>query len=49
MVFLPKAVTIWEKLKEYFDKRVKSLGVQNIYLPLFIPMSYFEREKEHVE
>ena len=31
------------------NKDLAMLGVQNLYLPLLIPMSFFEREKEHVE
>ena len=31
------------------DRRIKATGVQNAYFPLFIPMSFLEKEKEHVE
>ncbi|MDD2486858.1 MAG: His/Gly/Thr/Pro-type tRNA ligase C-terminal domain-containing protein [Candidatus Gracilibacteria bacterium] len=49
IVFKPKSVTLWEKMKEEMNKDLSYLGVQNLYLPLLIPMSFFEREKEHVE
>lgn len=49
ITFLPKAVNIWEKIKSEIDKRLVNLWVQNIYLPLLIPMSFFEKEKEHIE
>lgn len=49
ITFLPKAVSIWEILKNEIDKRLKLLWVQNLYLPLLIPMSFFEKEKEHIE
>lgn len=49
MIFLPKSVTIWEKIKEEVNKKIKPMWVQNLYLPMLIPMSFFEREKEHVE
>lgn len=49
MIFLPKAVTIWEKIKEEMNNIIKAMWVQNLYLPLLIPMSFFEREKEHVD
>lgn len=49
MIFLPKSVTIWENIKDEINKIIKSMWVQNLYLPLLIPMSFFEREKEHVD
>lgn len=49
ITFLPKAVNIWEKIKEIMNEDIKAMGVQNLYLPLLIPMSFFEKEKEHVE
>lgn len=49
IVFKPKSVTLWEKMKEEMNKNLSFLWVQNLYLPLLIPMSFFEREKEHVE
>lgn len=49
IVFLPKSVTIWEKIKEEVNKKIKPIGVQNLYLPMLIPMSFFEKEKDHVE
>lgn len=35
-------------MKEHMNRDLSILGVQNLYLPLLIPMSFFEREKEHV-
>lgn len=49
MVFMPKAVTIWEKIKEEINKKIQAMWVQNLYLPMLIPMSFFEKEKDHVE
>jgi prolyl-tRNA synthetase len=48
IVFKPKSVTLWEQMKEYMNKDFGALWVQNLYLPLLIPMSFFEKEKEHV-
>ncbi len=45
----PYGYEIWEGIKNALDRRFKATGVQNAYFPLFIPMSYFEREAEHVE
>jgi len=41
-------VTIWEKIKEEVNKKIKMKGVKNLYLPLLIPLSFFEKEKDHV-
>jgi prolyl-tRNA synthetase len=40
---------IWEKIQEETDKRLKKIGVQNVYFPLFIPESLLKKEKEHVD
>src|ERR1700730_12610256 len=40
---------IWERMQEEVDVRIKAAGAQNAYFPLLIPMSFFEREAEHVE
>lgn len=48
IVFKPKSVTLWEQMKENMNKDLSILWVQNLYLPLLIPMSFFEKEKEHV-
>jgi len=49
MVIRPNAYSIWEILRDYFDKRIKSLGVRNAYFPLLIPESFFKREAEHAK
>lgn len=49
IIFLPKSVTIWEKIKDSINQKIKVLWVQNLYLPLLIPMSFFEKEKEHID
>jgi len=49
ITFLPKSVTLWQKIRETMQKKLDLLGVQNMMLPLLIPMSYFEKEKDHVE
>lgn len=49
MIFLPKSVTIWEKIKQEVNKKIQPMWVQNLYLPMLIPMSFFEKEKDHVE
>jgi prolyl-tRNA synthetase len=49
MVIRPYAYAIWERMQADVDARIKATGAQNVYLPLFIPQSYLEREAEHVE
>jgi prolyl-tRNA synthetase len=49
MVVRPWGWAIWELMQADMDRRIKATGVQNAYFPLFIPMSFFEKEKEHVE
>ena len=49
MVIRPYGYAIWERMQAEMDARIKATGARNAYFPLFIPMSYFEREAEHVE
>jgi prolyl-tRNA synthetase len=47
--YLPYGYAIWEEIQSYLNKRFKAEGAQNVYLPLVIPSSLFNKEKEHVE
>jgi prolyl-tRNA synthetase len=49
MVIRPWGYAIWEHMQADMDRRIKATGAQNAYFPLFIPMSYLEKEAEHVE
>jgi prolyl-tRNA synthetase len=49
MVIKPWGYELWENIKSYMDQRFKETGHQNAYFPLFIPLSYLEKEAEHVE
>jgi prolyl-tRNA synthetase len=49
MVIRPWAYAIWEHLQAELDRRIKSMGAQNAYFPLFIPESYLHKEAQHVE
>ncbi len=49
MVIRPYAYGLWERMQAEVDRRIKETGAENVYLPLFIPQSYLEREAEHVE
>jgi prolyl-tRNA synthetase len=49
MVIRPYAYALWERMQSAVDTRIKATGAENVYLPLFIPQSYLEREAEHVD
>ena len=48
MIFKPYGYAIWENIQKALDDEFKKYGVENAYFPLLIPMSYLEREKDHV-
>ncbi|MGN6269511.1 MAG: aminoacyl--tRNA ligase-related protein [Sphingomonas sp.] len=49
MVIRPWGYGIWERMQRLLDDRIRATGHENCYFPLFIPLSYFEKEAEHVE
>ena len=49
MIFLPAGYALWENIQSLLDKRFKATGVENVYMPLFIPESLLQKEKDHVE
>ena len=49
MVIKPAGYAIWENIQHELDRRFKETGVQNVYMPMFIPESLLEKEKDHVE
>ncbi|MEK3836362.1 MULTISPECIES: proline--tRNA ligase [unclassified Paenibacillus] len=49
IVFKPDGYEIWEHIQEEMNRRLKATGHRNAYFPLFIPESFFQKEKEHVE
>ncbi len=49
MVVRPYGTALWENCQQALDRRFKATGHQNALFPLFIPMSFLEREKEHVK
>lgn len=49
IVFRPEGYEIWENMQQELDTRFKATGHRNAYFPLFIPESFFQKEKEHVE
>jgi prolyl-tRNA synthetase len=49
MIIKPYGYELWEGIKSALDRRFKATGHRNAYFPLFIPMSFIEKEAEHVE
>ena len=46
MILRPAGYAIWENIQHELDRRFKETGVENVYLPLFIPESLLETERE---
>ena len=49
MVIRPYGYAIWENIQRDLDARFKALGHENVYMPMFIPESLLQKEKDHVE
>lgn len=49
MNYLPAGYAIWENIQRELDRRFKEVGVENCYLPMLIPESLLNKEKDHVE
>ena len=49
MVLKPAGYAIWELIQSQLDARFKETGVENVYMPLLIPESLLQKEKDHVE
>ncbi len=45
----PYGYAIWENIQNYADKKFKETGVTNLYMPVLIPESMLQKEKDHVE
>jgi prolyl-tRNA synthetase len=49
MVIRPYGYALWENIQKELDPKLKQLGCENAYFPLFIPQSFLQREAQHVE
>jgi len=49
MVIKPYGYALWENIQKVLDKMFKDTGHQNAYFPMFIPMSFLQKEADHVE
>ncbi|AET38450.1 proline--tRNA ligase Ecym_2751 [Eremothecium cymbalariae DBVPG len=48
-ILRPGSYAIWEILQKWFDAKIKAMGVQNAYFPLFVSSRVLEKEKDHIE
>ena len=49
VIMRPYAQAIWENIQKIFDGMIKECGHENVAMPLFIPESLLNKEKDHVE
>ena len=49
MILRPNGYAIWENIQKNLDAMFKATGVENVYMPMFIPESLLQKEKDHVE
>jgi len=49
MIIRPYGYAIWENIQKILDAKFKATGVENVYMPMFIPESLLKKEKDHVE
>ncbi len=49
MALLPNGYALWEQIQKTLDAMFKETGVENVYMPMFIPESLLQKEKDHVE
>jgi prolyl-tRNA synthetase len=49
MVIRPRGYAIWERIQAEMDRRFKETGHENAYFPLLIPMSFLQKEADHVK
>ena len=47
-ILLPWSYSIWDVIKDFLDREIKKLGVQNCYFPIFVSKAALEREKTHI-
>ena len=48
-IMAPNGYAIWENMQKVLDNKFKELGHKNIYMPMLIPESLLQKEKEHIE
>ncbi|KAF8500222.1 hypothetical protein F5888DRAFT_1610243 [Russula emetica] len=48
-ILKPWSYSIWETIQEWFNTKIKEMGVENAYFPMFVSQKVLEREKDHIE
>lgn len=48
-IYEPASYSIYERIQDFFNKRIKKMGVRNCYFPIFISEANLQREKDHIE
>ncbi|SCU99002.1 LADA_0H16710g1_1 [Lachancea dasiensis] len=48
-ILRPPSYAIWEKIQRWFDDKIKAIGVENAYFPMFVSSRVLEKEKDHIE
>ncbi|EGW29901.1 uncharacterized protein SPAPADRAFT_73354 [Spathaspora passalidarum NRRL Y-27907] len=48
-ILRPNSYFVWETIQDWFNVKIKSLGVQNTYFPMFVSQRVLEKEKDHIE
>ncbi|MDF2556526.1 MAG: proline--tRNA ligase [Bacillales bacterium] len=49
MIIRPYGYALWENIRDELDRKIKETGHENVYMPMFIPESSLQKEKDHVE
>ena len=49
IIYRPYGYALWEQIQNHMDKKFKETGHENVYMPMFIPESLLQKEKDHVE
>ncbi|KAK6454335.1 uncharacterized protein RJT20DRAFT_57962 [Scheffersomyces xylosifermentans] len=48
-ILRPNSYAVWEEIQDWFNARIKKMGVQNSYFPMFVSARVLEKEKDHIE
>ncbi|KAJ8582898.1 class II aaRS and biotin synthetase [Rhizopogon salebrosus TDB-379] len=48
-ILRPWSYSIWEEIQDWFNKKIKAMGIQNVYFPMLVSAKVLEREKDHIE
>ncbi|KIJ38995.1 hypothetical protein M422DRAFT_60741 [Sphaerobolus stellatus SS14] len=48
-ILKPWSYSIWESIQEWFNSKIRPMGVENAYFPMFVSSKVLEREKDHIE